>query len=151
MVQGVRQKLIWYGAVLFTLGIVTQLLVHFMLNPRMAQSAHTVALMCGMFLILLGLLWDEMDLPPRFTRAAYWLFLYSTYSAWGSMFIAAIFGTSRNTPFASQGMTGAAQWQESITDLAYLSFFVTIVATCLVVLWGLRRRLAQACSSSPPR
>jgi hydroxylaminobenzene mutase len=108
----------------------------------MAQSAHTVALMSGMFLVLLGLIWDRMAFPPRFTKLAYWLFLYSTYSAWGSMFIAAFFGTSRNTPFASKRISGAARWQETITDLAYLSFFITIVLTCLVTLWGLRRGAA---------
>jgi len=60
------------------------------------------------------------------------------------MFVAAIFGTSRNTPFASKGISGAAAWQETITDLAYLSFFITIVLTCLASLWGLRRGADQA-------
>ena len=143
MRDGIKHKLISYGVLLFTMGIVTQLLVYFMINPRMAQSAHTVALMSGMFLVLLGLIWDQMDLPARFSKVAYFLFLYSTFSAWGSMFIAAIFGTSRNTPFASKGISGAAEWQETITDLAYLSFFVTIVLTCLVTMWGLRRGAAR--------
>lgn len=137
--DGIKHRLLRHGVVLFTLGILTQFVIYFVINPRMAQSAHTVALMSGMFLILLGFLWDEMDLPRPMHAAAYWLFLYSTYSSWASMFIASIFGTSRNTPFASQGVTGAATSKENIADLAYLSFFVTIVLTCLVAVWGVHR------------
>lgn len=152
--DGTREKLIWYGALLFTFGILTQLVIYFAINPRMALSAHIVALMSGTFLILLGFLWNEMDLPGPMPKVAYWLFLYSTYSSWGSMFTASLFGTSRNTPFASQGITGAATWQENVADFGYGSFFVTIVLTCLVTLWGLRRgalrRAAAARGAAPP-
>ena len=47
------------------MGIVTELLMRFMLNPRMAYSAHLVALMSGIFLMQLGVLWEDMDIPER--------------------------------------------------------------------------------------
>ncbi len=148
--RGDAQRLIWYGVVLFLLGLITEIVMYFVINPRMALSAHLVALISGMFLILLGLIRDRMDFPGRTSAAvAFWLFVYSTYSAWGSMFFASIFGTSRHTPFASKGITGAAPWMENIADMAYMSFFVTIVLTCLVALWGLRRGMARSAAAAP--
>jgi hydroxylaminobenzene mutase len=138
-----RQRLIWYGVVLFLLGLITEIVMYFVINPRMALSAHLVALISGMFLILLGLIRNDMDCPGAWSRVAFWLFVYSTYSAWGSMFFASIFGTSRHTPFASKGVVGAAVWQENIADLSYMSFFITIVLTCVVALWGLRRGMLR--------
>lgn len=138
-----KQRLIWYGVVLFLLGLITQMLMYWVVNPRMALSAHLVALISGTFLIVLGLIHEQMDLPPRVAGIAFWVFVYSTYSAWGSMFVASIFGTSRSTPFASKGITGAAVWQEKLVDFIYLSFFITIVLTCLIALWGLRRGMLR--------
>lgn len=138
-----KQRLILYGVVLFLFGLITQMLMYWVVNPRMALSAHLVALISGTFLIVLGLIRDQMDLPGPLARVAFWVFVYSTYSAWGSMFVASIFGTSRSTPFASAGITGAALWQETIVDLIYMSFFVTIVLTCLIALYGLRRGMLR--------
>lgn len=143
-------RLIWYGVVLFLLGLITEIVMYFVINPRMALSAHLVALISGMFLILLGLIREQMDFPGAMSAVAFWLFVYSTYSAWGSMLFAAIFGTSRHTPFASKGITGAAVWMENVADLAYMSFFVTIVLTCVVALWGLRRGMARSAAAAPP-
>lgn len=138
-----KQRLIWYGVVLFLLGLVTQMLMYWVVNPRMALSAHLVALISGTFLVVLGLIRDQMDFPGAMARVAFWLFVYSTYSAWGSMFVASILGTSRSTPFASKGISGAEPWMETLVDGIYVSFFITIVATCLVALYGLRRGMMR--------
>ena len=78
--------------VLFVLGLVTKLIMYFMVNPRMAIASHLVALMAGIFLILAGVLWSSMDLPRRVQGPASWLILFSCYTAWGSMFISSLFG-----------------------------------------------------------
>jgi hydroxylaminobenzene mutase len=140
---GMKQRLIWYGMVLFSLGIVTELLMRFLLNPRMAYSAHLVALMSGIFLTQLGVVWDEMDIPPAWAPVAFWVWVFATYTAWGSMFVAAIFGTSRSTPLASMDMRRAAMlWQENLVDGIYVAFFIAIVLSCALVLWGLARKRA---------
>jgi hydroxylaminobenzene mutase len=140
-----KRRLVWYGMLLFSLGIVTELLMRFMLNPRMAYSAHLVALMSGIFLMQLGVLWEDMDIPERWRGVAFWVWVFATYSAWGSMFVSAIFGTSRSTPLASVDLRRAAMlWQENVVDVIYIAFFVTIVISCALALWGLARGRAGA-------
>lgn len=139
-----KRRLIWYGMVLFLLGLVTELLMRFLLNPRMAYSAHLVALMSGILLIQLGVIWEEMSLPPRLHSFAFWLWVFATYSGWATMFIAAIFGTSRSTPLASADIKrAAALWQENLVDAYYVAFFIAIVLSCLLALWGLWRKRVE--------
>jgi (hydroxyamino)benzene mutase len=44
---------------LFSLGLVTGLLAPKLANPRMGLSSHLEGLMNGMFLVLLGLIWQR--------------------------------------------------------------------------------------------
>lgn len=140
----IRSRLILHGMMLFVLGLITKLIMYLLINPRMAIASHLVALMAGLFLLLVGVLWDSMDLPRRVQGPASVLFLFSTYTAWGSMFVSALFGCSRSTPFASSGVFGAAQWQEDVTDTIYIAFFVSIVLSGFMMLWGLWRRVLTA-------
>jgi hydroxylaminobenzene mutase len=140
----IRSRLIVHGMTLFVLGLTTKLIMYLLVNPRMAIASHLVALMAGLFLLLVGVLWDSMDLPRRVQGPASVLFLFSTYTAWGSMFVSALFGCSRSTPFASSGVFGAAQWQENVTDTIYVAFFISIVLSGFVMLWGLWRRVLTA-------
>lgn len=51
------------GLVLFLLGLLTGFVVPALKNPRMALSSHLEAVLNGMFLVLLGLLWPHIHLP----------------------------------------------------------------------------------------
>jgi hypothetical protein len=51
------------GLVLFLLGLLTGFAVPALKNPRMALSSHLEAILNGIFLVLLGLLWPHVDLP----------------------------------------------------------------------------------------
>ena len=50
------------GLVLFLVGLLTGFAVPTLKNPRMALSSHLEAVLNGMFLVLLGLLWPHIDL-----------------------------------------------------------------------------------------
>jgi len=53
--------------------------------------------------------------------------------------LAAVFGTAALSPISAAGRSGLP-WQESLVTAGFLSVGVVIVASSLLVLWGLRTR-----------
>src|SRR5713226_9196691 len=93
--QDAKQLLIRHGMLVFLLGLLTGTVVPWLTNPRMGVAAHVGGVMSGMFLILVGLLWEQIKLSLRAEKAAFWLFLYAAYARWLAQLLAAWFGTSR--------------------------------------------------------
>jgi hydroxylaminobenzene mutase len=131
------RALLWHGVFLFLLGLLTGLATGAMNNPRMGLSAHLEAVMNGLFLMVLGLLWGRLRLSVRWLTALFWLALYGTYVNWASTLAAAIFGTSRSTPIVGAGHHAAA-WQENLVDAGLYSLSVAMLAVCVIALVGLR-------------
>lgn len=131
------RALLWFGVLLFLLGLLTGLATGAMTNPRMGLSSHLEAVMNGLFLMVLGLLWGRLRLSMRWLTALFWLALYGTYVNWATTLAAAIFGTGRTTPIAGAGHRGAA-WQENLVDVGLYSLSVAMLAVCLIGLVGLR-------------
>jgi hypothetical protein len=77
-----RNRLLWPGMFLFLLGLPTGLAEENFTNVRMGLSAHLEGLMNGIFLLVLGVIWNEVGLPPSAKAAAYWTALYGTYMNW---------------------------------------------------------------------
>jgi hypothetical protein len=70
---------------------------------HMGLSAHLEGLMNGMFLAVLGLVWQWLVLSPRASFILFALALYGAYANWFTTLLAAILGTSRRTPIAGSG------------------------------------------------
>jgi (hydroxyamino)benzene mutase len=92
--------------------------------------------MNGIFLVALGTAWNEVRLPSAAEAAAYWTALYGTYVNWFVTSMAATFGTAANSPITSAGHSGQP-WQESLVAIGFLIVAIAIVATSVLVLWGL--------------
>lgn len=140
--------LLWHGVFLFLLGLLTGLATGAMSNPRMGVSAHLEAVLNGMFLVVLGLLWHRLRLPARWLTALFWLALYGAYVNWASTLAAAIFGTGRTTPIAGADHHGAA-WQENLVDAGLYSLSVAMLAVSVIVLFGLRPGADRRDEESP--
>ena len=136
-----RRRLIRYGMLLFLLGLLTGAALPELTNPRMGLSAHLEGVLTGMFLVMLGLAWGELNLSRRIGSLLYYFFLFSAYAMWGFTLLAAHFGTSRLQPIAGAGYEGAP-WQEAIVGVGLVSGSVAFVLACLAVLYGLRGRAA---------
>ena len=129
--------LIRAGFVLFTLALLTGLVVPTFLNHRMAVAAHLTGVVNALLLIALGLAWGLLamsSVQARLTRGA---FLYSTFANWGTSCLAAAWGTSRLTPLSGAGY-GAAAWQESVVQVLQVSLALAILAGAVSVVYGLR-------------
>ena len=133
-----KRQLIWYGMFLFLLGLFTGFLEPQFTNPRMGLASHLEGVMNGMFLVILGAIWTEVRLTPRLKRMAYWSALYGTYANWAATLLAAMFGTAALSPITGTGH-GALAWQEGLVTFGFVTVGVAIVASSVLVLWGLRK------------
>jgi hydroxylaminobenzene mutase len=134
-----NRRLMWHGMFLFLLGLVTGFVEQRFANVRMGLAAHLEGVMNGTFLIALGAIWTEVRLPPPTKTIAYWTALYGTYVNWLVTTLAAVFGTAALSPISAAGHNGQP-WQESLVTAGFMSVGVVIVASSVLVLWGLRAR-----------
>jgi hydroxylaminobenzene mutase len=125
-----KRRLLWHGMFLFLLGLLTGFVELKFANPRMGLAAH--------FLVALGAAWTEVNLSTRLEATAYWGALYGTYANWGVTTLAAILGTAALSPITGAGHSGQP-WQESVVTVGFMSVGIAIVASSILVLWGLRR------------
>jgi (hydroxyamino)benzene mutase len=132
-----HRRLMWNGIFLFLLGLLTGLVEQRFTNVRMGLAAHLEGVMNGIFLIALGAIWTEVRLRPVVKATAYWTALYGTYVNWFTTTLAAIFGTAADSPISSAGHSGQP-WQETLVGAGFLSVSVSIIASSVLVLWGLR-------------
>jgi hydroxylaminobenzene mutase len=142
-----KRRLIWHGMFLFLLGLITGFVEEQFANPRMGLAAHLEGVMNGSFLIALGAAWTEVRLPPRSKVAAYWAVLYGTYANWAVTTLAAVFGTAALSPITAAGHR-ALPWKEGVVTFGFISVGLVIVASSVLVLWGLRRSTAVVKSQS---
>lgn len=133
-----KRKLLWHGAFLFLLGLVTGLVQQQFTNPRMGVAAHLEGLMNGTFLIAIGAAWTELRLAPRFVALTYWTALYGAYANWACTVFAAVFGTKAMTPIASAGHAGQ-QWQELVVTIGFASVGLAMITAVVLLLAGYRR------------
>jgi len=140
--EDTKRRLLWHGMFLFLIGLLTGLAEQKFSNPRMGLAAHLEGVMNGTFLVALGAIWTEVRLSPRLKAAAYWSALYGTYANWAITTLAAIFGTAAMSPITAAGHS-AQPWQESFVTLGFMSVGIAIIASSILILWGLRRAAAR--------
>ena len=134
-----KRQLLWHGMVLFLLGLLVGLIEQKFTNTRMGLAAHLEGVMNGTFLIALGAIWTQVRLSPAAKTIAFWTGLYGAYVNWLITLLAAVFGTGALSPITAAGRTGQP-WQESLVTIGFMSVGVTIVASSILVLVGLRGR-----------
>ena len=59
--------------------------------------------------------------------------------AWFVTTLAAVFGTAPLSPITAAGHSGQP-WQETVVTLGFLFVAATMIATSMLVLWGLRAK-----------
>jgi hydroxylaminobenzene mutase len=125
------------GLALFLIGLLTGLAVPALKNPRMGLSSHLEAILNGMFLVLLGLLWPHIDLPHAWAAAAIALIVYAGYANWLATLLAAVWGAGRKlAPIAAGEYEGSAA-KERVVSFLLVSLSVAVVAGVVIVIAGL--------------
>ncbi len=130
--------MIRYGVFLFLLGLITGFILPLMHNPRMGLSSHLEGVLNGIFLILLGLIWPQLNLSTYIQSYGFILSLFGTYTNWATTLLAGIWGAGAGMmPIAGGGFHGIG-WQEVLIKLGLISLSFAMLIVCGIVLWGLR-------------
>jgi hydroxylaminobenzene mutase len=132
-----QKALFTLGLVLFLLGLLTGFVVPALKNPRMALSSHLEAVLNGMFLVVLGLLWPHIDLPHALGVIAIVLIVYAAYVNWLATLLAAAWGAGRKLAPIAAGDHGASAVKEGVVNFLLVSLGVSIVVGVAIVIAGL--------------
>ncbi|MGZ6143656.1 MAG: hypothetical protein ACXWLM_09965 [Myxococcales bacterium] len=136
-----KRNLLRSGMILFLLGLITGLVVPQLHNPRAGLSAHMEGVMNGMFLLVVGLAWDELRLRDRTRSVAYALVLGGTWLNWATTLLTAVLGTAKATPIAGAGF-GASQAAEGLVFGLLVVVSLAMVAALVLFVGGLRAEAA---------
>jgi hydroxylaminobenzene mutase len=148
--SGHGRRMMWHGVFLFLIGLLTGTQERRFRNMRMALSAHLEGVMNGTFLMALGAIWDNVELPRPIEQAARWTALYGTYGNWLFTTLGAAMGTAVANPILSEGHVGKP-WQERVVGLGFKSMRYAFLTSVVLVLVGLaRRRAAQDIAAESP-
>ncbi|ORW33841.1 hydrogenase [Mycobacterium paraense] len=125
------------GLVLFLLGLLTGFAIPALKNPRMGLSSHLEAVLNGMFLVVLGLLWPHIQLPAAWGITAVALIVYAAFANWLATLLAAAWDAGRKfAPIAATDNVASAG-REGLVGFLLVSLAVSIVAGVGIVIAGL--------------
>ncbi|OBI42691.1 hydrogenase [Mycobacterium colombiense] len=125
------------GLVLFLIGLFTGFALPVLTNPRMALSSHLEAVLNGMFLVLLGLLWPHIHLPHAWAVAAVALIVYAAYTNWLATLLAAAWGAGRKFAPIAAGDHATSAVKERIVSVLLVALAPCIVVGVGIVIAGL--------------
>lgn len=124
------------GILLFLLGLLTGLAVPKLKNPRMGLASHLEAVMNGMFLVILGLIWPRLGLSHIWLAITLWLIVYAAFANWVATLLAAAWGGGALMPIAA-GTQKAAPRREHVIGFLLVSLALCAIGACVLILLGL--------------
>ena len=107
----------------------------------MGLSAHLEGIMNGMFLVILGLIWNKLALNYKWLTFAFWLTIYGAFANFVAVSVAAITGAGKMMPIAG-GKEGTSV-VEGLISFLLISLALAMIFVCLIVLKGLLRYIKQ--------
>ncbi|TJY36312.1 hydrogenase [Pontimicrobium aquaticum] len=140
LIKTQSNKLIYLGVLLFFLGLIIGLLAPIFSNPRMAVSSHLEGVLNGMFLIVLGLIWNKIDLSHKWLKITFWLAIYGTFVNWFAILLAATFDAGKMLGIVANGKEGTPII-EGIITFSLISLSLAMLIICVTTLIGLRRNM----------
>jgi len=132
------KRLVFWGAVLFLIGLIQGALIPSFLNPRMALSAHLAAVQSGMALMVFGLIWGLISLSEKWLRYCYYSSVAGIYLIWFAITLAAVLGASKALPIAGEGFSTTAIGELAVDIIVYVGSGFSVFSAILIV-FGLYR------------
>jgi hydroxylaminobenzene mutase len=139
--QHYAPRLLFFGVLLFLFGLIIGLFIPMMANPRMGLSAHLEGTMNGMFMVLLGLIWNKLALKDKWLTTIFWLTIYGSFANFVAVTIAAITGAGKMMPMA--GGKEGTQPMEALISFLLVSLALAMITVCALVLTGLYKQMKQ--------
>lgn len=100
-------------------------------------------------MIVSGLVWSGLSLPPTASKGLFWLAVYGTFANWAVTLLTAFWGADTSMPIAAPGDEGTPIQEATIDallislsiaiiDVLLISLSIAMVVVSVLVLWGLR-------------
>ena len=135
------ERLLFFGVLLFLFGLLIGLFIPMMTNPRMGLSAHLEGVMNGMFLVILGLIWNKLAVNNKWLTFTFWLTVYGSFANFTAVSIAAITGAGKMMPIAG-GKEGTSV-VEGLISFLLISLALAMIFVCVIVLTGFLRYMKR--------
>lgn len=135
------RRLMRLGVALVLVGLFTGLAIPALAVPRLGLSAHISGVLGGLALLVLGLVWPQLQLGPGASRTGTLLAAYAFLVAWAMPLLGGLWGAgARMLPFAAGSAHGSA-FQEGVIAVGLTTSALAVISLFALVLWGLRGSL----------
>jgi len=135
----ISRSLIRQGFILILIALLGALFIPVMAIPRLGLSAHTIGVMGGSLLIIVGIVWWELTLSGWQRNTAYVCWLVSAWVNWAACLFGALAGAGRMTPVAA-GSASGPETAELIVSVLLMSVVITSVIALALTILGLSRK-----------
>lgn len=132
-----NKSMIQWGFLLIGLGLLTGFIIPMTQLPRLGLSAHTIALLSGIFLMALGAVWGQFTLTDGQKKWLGLSWLYASYANWFGILLGAFLGAGKMTPLAAKGATGSEGSELAVAVFLGSLSLAALIGTGLAV-YGLR-------------
>ncbi len=133
--------LLFFGILLFLFGLIIALFMPILANKRMGLSAHLEGIMNGIFLVILGLIWNKLVLTDKWLKITFWVAIYGSFANFVAVVIAAVTGAGKMMPLA--GGKEGTQVVEILISSLLISLSLAMIIVCILILIGLFRAIKQ--------
>ena len=134
-VRSFSDQLIFAGLVLFFLGLLTGVFASQLVNPRMGLSSHIEAVLNGIFLIAMGLIWHKLQLKSRWLSIGFWLLIYGSFANWLATLLSGVFNAGKMFSIVPTGLNGS-MFIEGVISFLLVSLSLAMLLGVIIVMGG---------------
>lgn len=134
------RSLLWHGALMTLLGLLSGFTTLVAKAPRAALSAHTIGVVQGALLFGMAGAWPFLRTSSKTRSFIRVSLLIGLYSNWLGAQLAGFWSAKSMFVVTGAGMPeGASAWMEVVVGVL-LNVSVLVLVSCVAILWVSRRR-----------
>jgi len=131
-------RLLQLGIVLLLLGLLIGIAIPALANPRLGVAAHVNAVIGALFLIAIAFIWPHLRLGPRALGAAFWLAIYSFFTASLMPLLGGVWGAGVTMLPLAAGTARGSAFQEGVIAVGLVTAGTAVIVLAIKLLFGLR-------------
>ena len=132
------RRLLQIGSFFFLFALLIGLFVQKFTVPRLGLAVHLQALMQGLFLIVVGLLWPKLTFSRGSSRVAFCILIYGCVVGLTGNFLAGLWGAGSSLLPLAAGSARGSGFQEMVVTVCLKSSVPALIIAVLLIIWGLR-------------
>ncbi len=131
-------RLVQLGAALFLVASLQGLVIENFTIPALGRSVHTLSILTGAMLAVLGLVWPRLKLGAVALSLAFWFLVYSSLVTIVAFALAGIWGAGSSIIPVAAGSAHGTGFQEAVIAAVLYTAAPTGIISFGLIVWGLR-------------